>query len=536
MGNASTFPAALSRRLSFARFNLARGSRKGRAPDAPFWKTPEPSLIKESAEVLAAILFVAVVGWYLPLSYHTFGEIYLLTVIALSLRVSRWPVIGAAVASAVAWNYVFIPPRLSFAVLDLDDTLMLGTYFVVAVIGGQLTTRLRTQAGIERRREQEARALLHLTRAIAAARTLDEAASAALRQADELFAGRTALILIGEHGELVLHEAGSFEPTEQDLTAVRAALRAGQPAGRFTAIEQNGQAICLPLRRADDFVGVLLVCLPRETSELSAAGQDLMYGFAAQVALLIERERLRAANDREKLSAESDRLHRTLLDSVSHELKTPLAVLRSAAENLVTADETKRQTLTDEIRTATRRLDRLVGNLLSQSRVESGGLRPQMDWCDVRDLIGASRKAVGEALAGREVKLELSSEMPLWMADPVLMEQILSNLLLNAALHTPEGLPIHISAGVNERLRVVYVAIDDAGPGIPEEVRETLFQKFSRGNSARPGGVGLGLSIVRGFVVAQGGEVSVERSPLGGARFTVSMPYSLHSTVPSDER
>jgi len=506
------------------------------AGEAAYWKTPEPSLLREYSEVLGVIACVTVVGWFLPLSYHAIGQIYLLAVIALSLRVSRWPVLVAAVASAVTWNYVFMPPRLSFAVLDFDDSLILGTYFVVALIGGQLTTRVRAQARLERRREQLATALLRLTRALAAARTLDEAARAALRQAEEVFEARTALLLLDEKDALVPHEASSFRLSDLENAAAKVARTKGEQTGRFTSVHSTAQAVCVPMLRAGGVLGVLALRLPVETLQLTSAGQDLINGFAAQIALLIEREKLRAASEREKLLAESDRLHRTLLDSVSHELKTPLSVLRSATEKLDTDDFRLRRNLTVEIRTATERLNHLVANLLSQSRLESGGLSAQLDWCDVRDVISSARRAVGDALAGHVVKVQIPAELPLFMADAPLMEQVLGNLLLNAAVHTPRGTSICVRAGLEDAHDRVFIAVEDTGPGIASELRASLFQKFRRGNAARAGGLGLGLSIVRGFMLAQGGDVVAGTSPDGGACFTLYLPHVVHDLIPSDER
>ncbi len=342
---------------------------------------------REYAEVVGVIAAVTVMGGFfmprygLNLSYGAFGHIYLLAVIALSLRVGRGPALAAAVVSAVAWDYVFVPPQMSFSVLNLDDTLELATYFVVALIGGQLTARVR---------------------------------------------------------------------------------------------------------------------------------------------------------EREKLFAEAE-LHRTLLDSVSHELKTPLAVLRTAAEKIDTSDPQKRTRLTDEIRTATSRLDHLVANLLNQTRLESRGLRSQPDWCDARDIISAARRTVADALAGRPLKVEIPTDMPLFMADAPLLEQSVANLLLNAALHTPAASAVSVTVGMDQRGARVFIAVADRGPGIPPELRENLFQKFRRGQTARAGGLGLGLSIVRGFTLAQGGEVVASDNPQGGATFTIWLPHTSHGSVPGDE-
>jgi len=262
--------------------------------------------------------------------------------------------------------------------------------------------------------------------------------------------------------------------------------------------------------------------------------RELIEGFAAQIALLIEREQWRAAGEREKILAESDRLHRTLLDSVSHELRTPLSVLRSAAEKLATDDPARRVSVAAEIGTATRRLDRVVGNLLNQNRLEGGAIKPQLDWCDVRDLVNAARRGIGDALAGRPVKMEIPADLPLFRVDAPLMEQAIANLLLNAAVHTPAGSPVTVSAGTDEERKRVFITVADRGPGIAADVRELLFEKFQRGKDCGAGGVGLGLSIVRGFVAAHGGNVVADDHPGGGARFTISLPGAVNESVPHE--
>jgi len=504
-------------------------------PGREYWQTRPVSMARECAEVVGVVAAIAFAGWFVPVSYHFFGYVYLLTVIALSLRVGRWPVLFAAIVSAVTWNYVFIPPRLSFSVLDVEDSLMLGTYFFAALIGGQLTARIRAQERSERSREQRASALLHLSRALAAAPTLDEAAAAALRQADGLFAGQTALLLLGSGGSLVPHPAGSFALSDRELAVAAVALQRRQPAGRYTCHLSAAEAMHIPLRRADVALGVFVVRLPAGVTDLTAPQRDLIDGFAAQIALLVEHEHLRAAGEREKLLAESDRLHRTLLDSVSHELKTPLAVLRSAVEQMETDDPGKRARLAGEVSTAMRRLDHLVANLLNQTRLEGGALRPQLDWCDVRDLVGAARRAVGDALAHRSVDVEIAAGLPLVRADAVLMEHVLANLLLNAALHTPPGSPVRVSAALDPAGTHIRIAVADRGPGISGELAAELFQKFRRGPQAPAGGLGLGLSIVKGFTAAQGGDVTVGPEPGGGARFTVVLPVAAHGSIPNDE-
>ncbi len=500
------------------------------------WRPAEASPAHEYAEVFGWLAALTLAGWFVvPHSgYLAVGMVYLLAVIALSLRVGRGPVMVAGVVSALTWNFLFIPPLFTFVIGKFEDGVMFGTYFVVALIAGHLTARIRAQERNERLREERATALFHLTQALSAARTLDDAVFAALRQADTLFAAQSALLLGNDdHAGLTPHFAGSFTLTDKALGVADWVWRNRKKAGRFTDTLPSAEGFYVPLLREDAAVGVLVVRVPPE-AVLTLAQRDLVESFATQLALLVERESLRAAGEREKLLAESEKLHRALLDGVSHELKTPLAVLTGAIENLATADAATRDSLTIEIRTATRRLTRLVNNLLDQTRLESGALKPRLDWCDAHDLVNTAVDGVRESLADHPFEADVPADLPLFRADAALMEQVIANLLLNAALHTPAATPIFLTAGVDGPRARVYFTVADRGPGFPMEMRERLFQKFQRGDAARAGGLGLGLSIIRGFVAAQGGEIVVGENPGGGAVFTVYLPYEPHGKVPSE--
>ncbi len=537
MPSPSSLPALISPLRAASPENLPMHSVRNESESSRLidWKRRSASPWRECGEVLGVIAIITLLGWLTHLSYHALGHVYLLGVIVLSLRVGRWPVLLAAILSGVMWNYGFIPPRHSLAVFDLDDAILLGIYFVVALIAGQITAFLRAQERSEHARERRATALFHLTRALAGARTLDVAVDAALRQAEELFGAETTLLVVEGNGSMVAHAAGSLRLDIREQSIAEWARQNGREAGRFTDKLPSAEGLHLPMLRAGAVLGVLVLRLPPEVGRISPQHHELMDAFAAQIALLIEREQLRAASEREKLFAESDRLHRTLLDSVSHELKTPLAVLRSAGEKLETGNAAKQASLVSEVRTATRRLDHLVANLLNQTRLESGGLKPRMDWCDAHDLVALARRGIGDALAGRAIEIEIPTDMPLFMADAILMEQVVANLLLNAALHTPAGTPVWITAGLERQRGSIFLEISDRGPGLPPELQDNLFQKFKRGNSARAGGLGLGLSIVRGFMLAQGGEIEARNNPEGGACFTVRLPFSIHGHVPGDE-
>jgi two-component system, OmpR family, sensor histidine kinase KdpD len=217
-----------------------------------------------------------------------------------------------------------------------------------------------------------------------------------------------------------------------------------------------------------------------------------------------------------QLAQESERLRKTLLDCVSHELKTPLAAIGAASQELSRLaanihDSQVLKELAGEIRAGSRRLNRVVDNLLDMNRLESGVIRPKREWCDVRELLQSAIDIERESLNGREIRLDIPTEIPLALVDHTLIEQAVAKLLANAGAHTPARLPIEID-------------VADRGPGIPPETTERLFEKFYRGDDRKTGGLGLGLSIARGLIEAHGGKLTVENRDGGGARFTITLP------------
>jgi two-component system sensor histidine kinase KdpD len=228
-----------------------------------------------------------------------------------------------------------------------------------------------------------------------------------------------------------------------------------------------------------------------------------------------------------QLAQESERLRKTLLDCVSHELKTPLAAIAAASQELeriapnVQNAEALRE-LAEEIHAGSRRLNRVVNNLLDMNRLESGVVRPKQEWCDLRELLESAIEIERESLHGREVKLDVPENIPLAFVDYTLIEQAVAKLLANAISHAPSQSPVEIDAEYkNDRL---IISVSDRGPGLDPESLERVFEKFYRGDGRKPGGLGLGLSISRGFVEAHGGSLTAENRDGGGARFTMSLP------------
>ncbi len=228
-----------------------------------------------------------------------------------------------------------------------------------------------------------------------------------------------------------------------------------------------------------------------------------------------------------QLARESERLRKTLLDCVSHELKTPLAAIGAASQELVRAapdvqNSEALQQLADEIHAGSRRLNRVVNNLLDMNRLESGVVRPRQEWCDVRELLESAIEIERETIAGREVQLDVAADLPLALLDHTLIEQAVAKLMANAVSHADGRSPIEIDA--EYEVNHLVISVSDRGPGFPAETAGRIFEKFYRGDGRRAGGLGLGLSIARGFVEAHGGTILAENRDGGGARFTIRLP------------
>ena len=254
--------------------------------------------------------------------------------------------------------------------------------------------------------------------------------------------------------------------------------------------------------------------------------RELLETFAAQIAALIERYRLLDGASAARLTAESELLHRTLLDSVSHELKTPLAVIEAATDGLEgQLDEAVvplGKTFLDEIKQANKRLSRVVSNLLDMTRIETGRLPLNLEWCEPVELLRSAVEQVRNEISSERIRIHVPADLPLVRLDVGLMEQSLCNLINNAAAYSQSGAPIELSAHLEDRTLVLSVV--DHGIGLRPGEETKVFEKFYRSPHARPGGAGLGLSIVMGFVKAHNGTISAENNTGGGAKFTLHLP------------
>jgi two-component system, OmpR family, sensor histidine kinase KdpD len=477
-----------------------------------------------------AVAAVTLISWLMQavVGYWAIALIYLGLVVFLATRFRRATILWAATASALAWDFLFIPPSFTFRIDRVHDLLMFIMFYVIALVIGHGTARLRLRELAERRREERAEALYRLTESVVQSTTLEESLRRAVAEIERLFQGRAIVLLGDEAGRLAPPFGESVLPmSEKEMSVAAWTFLNSRPAGRFTDTLPESESLYLPLRTANSHSGVLIIQLPgRKTLGLDE--HDLLAAFADQIAAVVERFRLMQQASRTALAEESERLYRTLFDSVSHELKTPLAVISASTDELrrqilPSGDEPK-LSLLEEIRLATLRLRRTIDNLLGMTRMESGRMKLELDWYEVAEVVQAAREQVTDVLAKYKVRGSLAPDLPLVKLDFGLMVHAVSNLLTNAAQNSPEGTIIHISANVDEDQLVLRVA--DQGSGLPGGETQRIFDKFFRGPNARPGGLGLGLSIVRGLIKAHGGEVTAENNPGGGAMFIIRLPVA----------
>jgi two-component system sensor histidine kinase KdpD len=455
--------------------------------------------------------------------------VYLLGTILAAWWLGRGPSILVSVLSVAAFDFFFVTPYLTFAVSDTQYLVTFAVMLAVAIVISTLTTRVRAQAEASRQRERRTAALYSMTQELASKRGLDELLRATTRHVAEVFSSRVAVFLPDSDGQLA-RRAGELGPGPDDaseLGVARWVHEHGQLAGRGSATLPGARALYLPLTAARGTVGVLGVVPPSDEALAAPEQLHLLETFAAQTALAIERVALVDEAQQARLRSETERLRNSLLSAVSHDLRTPLATITGSASALVEQetelDATERRELAQAIQEEADRLNRLVQNLLEMTRLESGGVRLRKDWLPLEEVVGSALARVEKHLGRRRVDIRLPRDLPLVPLDPLLVEQVLINLLDNAIKYTPSDTPIEISAAVEGP--AVSVTVADRGPGFAPGEEARVFDKFYRGqDTGARSGAGLGLAIARGIVEVHGGQITAEPRAGGGALFRFTLP------------
>jgi two-component system sensor histidine kinase KdpD len=494
---------------------------------------------------LAATGIVAVAaalgyGLQQVLDVQNIALVFLTSVLVTAVQFGLWPALYASAVSVLAFNFFFLPPLYTFTIADPENIVALFFFLVVAVLASNLTARVRSQAVAARVRAKTNEDLYLFSRKLAGVGSLDDVLWATAFQIASMIKVRVVLLL-PENG-VVTVKAG-YPPEDilddADIAAAKWAFENDRPAGRGSDTLPGAKRLFLPMRTGRGVVGVIGIDADREGPLVAPEQRRLLVALSDQAALAIERVHLVEDVERARLATETDRLRSALLTSISHDLKTPLAAILGAAGTLkdlsaALSDEAKADLLAT-IEEESERLNRFIANLLDMTRLESGAIEPNVSLHDVTDIVGSALRRSNGILARHRTEVEIAAELPMLKVDPVLLEQVLFNLLDNAAKYAPPGSAVRIQSWSDGKS--VTLQILDEGQGIPPEDLGRIFDKFYRvrkGDRVRAG-TGLGLAVCRGFIEAMGGAISAaNRTDRPGAVFTITVPVPKQPAEPRE--
>lgn len=459
--------------------------------------------------------------------YRALGSIFLLAILTVATFTGAGPTLFAALVSAFVWNFFFIPPTWTFAINSPEDFMMVASFFVAALVGGLLTTRVRRQETVLEARESETRLLYELVKKLSEAESPSEAVTILSETLRRQFKAQSAILLANELGKLDAKKQTGRALDEKDLAVAQWSFENGKPAGWSTQTLSASPCLCIPMQGNSGVVGVIALFPKSPQKSLSAETENFLETIVAQTAIVLERMEFRTAMEATKLYEASEKLHQTLLNSVSHELRTPITALigsaSALADDLTAANAEARKGLTSEVVNAARRLDRVVENLLDVSRLEKGTLQLKKEWFELGDLIGLVKSELRDDVQGKSI--ELSGEgTVLFEGDFQLLDHALSQIVLNAAKYGHPGTKIEVSS--RQEGSQAKILVRDEGPGLPAGLESQVFEKFFRAPGTPAGGIGLGLSIAKNIVELHGGQiVARNRSDKRGAEFEIGLPY-----------
>jgi two-component system sensor histidine kinase KdpD len=469
----------------------------------------------------ASVAVVTVVGLFV-FAYVTLAEITMLYLIAImvSSLLGRGPSLVAASLAVAAFDFCFVPPRFTLSIADPRYLLTFAVMFGCGVVISTLVTRLRRQERDALARERQTAALQAFTRDVAEASSVPDAATVLARHLEETI-DVAAAVIVPDPTEGLVAAAGLLPLADRETEVVHWALDHKQPAGHGTDMFADAKELCVPLIAGDSAVGVLAIQRRAgEPARLAADQRRLLDALARQAALSIARIQLAKQARDADLRARTEELRSSLLSAVSHDLRTPLAVITGAATSLRDHGSTFSPAARDELLSSivddARRLERVLSNILQLTRVESG-LAPAREWVPADEIVGAALTRTEDMRGGRVVDTDVPADV-LLQIDPVLFEQVLINLLENAMKHAEPP----FSIAVRREGAAVVLEVADRGHGLPAGDPARLFDKFVRASAAR--GAGLGLAVVRAIVQAHGGAVTAENRPGGGAVFRIVLP------------
>ena len=455
--------------------------------------------------------------------------VYLAMVVVSAVYLGRGPSVLASIAGVLGFDFFLVPPYYTFAVQDTQYVLTFFALLAIGLVVSTLTVRVKEQAEVAIRGEARAYALYALGRDLTVARDLQHVADTIVAHIGEAFGRQVAVFLPKNGGVSTFAHTAEYLPQEHELAVANWVFQHDQPAGRGTDTLPEAPVRCQPLKTSRGMVGVLGVRADGSASALTLEQRQSLLAFSDQAALSVERASLAEQAAQAELLAATDKLQTALLNSISHDLRTPLVsitgALTSLDEQAALLSDEQRRTLVLTAREESERLNRLVGNLLSMTRIESGAIKLNIEPGDLQDVIGTSLEQLGNRIGDHAINVAVPEDFPLIPMDFTLIVLVVANLLDNAAKYSPPGSAIDISASLYDGRARLQVA--DQGVGIPPEDLTRVFDKFYR--VQRPesvGGTGLGLSISKGIVEILGGRIYAASRDGGGTILTMELPLS----------
>jgi two-component system sensor histidine kinase KdpD len=506
-------------------------SGEGEAPTPTRFVTPaKATRRREYIHAAVVVAICALFAWgarSAQLADANIVMIFLAGVAFVAARMGRWPSIAAAIGSVLVFDFFFVEPRLTFAVSDTEYLITFAVMLGIGLLISELTSRLQAQLRASQQQERRTAQLFRMTRQLSELAGSDFLVRTAGRQLEEIFDGDVVLFLRESATELSLRFGERSTIVQLPINKVVAQWVAtnGKTAGARTDTLPNATALFVPLAGSQQIVGALGVA-PKDPDRFTDPEQvRLLETCGSLIALSIERDQSMLQADEARMQVQAEQLRNSLLNSVSHDLRTPLAAIAGTASGLLEGVSSKDREALQTIVEESRRLTRLVENLLDMARVDSGSLVLNRQWHVLEEIVGVALNSAKRELKDHDLRVSIPSDFPLLNIDGFLMEQVLVNLFENASRYTPADSVIEITATATDKQAEISIA--DNGPGLPLGSEEKVFDKFFRGATVAPDGrrgVGLGLAICQAIVEAHGGTITAANRREGGAEFVIHLP------------
>lgn len=482
--------------------------------------------------IVAICTAAAAIGQWLHSTEANVVMLFLLGVAATAYLYGRGPGIFAAITSVLLFDFIFVPPFYTFAISDVQYVITFAVMLIIGLAISTLTTRLTDQLAVAKRQEHRTSSLFQLTKQLSEVQGTDFLAGIAVKRVSEIFDGEVVVYTF-DQGKLLLRSGGSTSIAVHPQSPLVAQWVAEheQMAGFGTETLPSVPALFLPLIGSQRTVGTLGVCSSNSQRLLDPEQRRLLTTCASLIALAIERDWSLVEAQDAQLRVKTEQMRSSLLSSVSHDLRTPLAAIAGAASDLLRDEQRippEQRELLELVMDESHRLNRLVENLLNMTKLESGSVLPNRQWHVLEEIVGTALKHAHKDLQQHQVKVLLPVDLPLCRIDNILFEQVLINLIENACRYTPPHSQIEVSA--QQLGSKLHIRVCDNGLGIPEAIQPKIFDKFVRANTDIADGsrgAGLGLAICKAIVEAHHGTIQVRNRKSGGAEFHIILPNDL---------